>query len=437
MKLKILAISSVLAAALIGCGGSSSSSSDDKETTKTGTFVDAPVAGISYETTSGLSGATDTSGHFSYKDGDYVSFKLGNVKLGTTKADETITPLHITSSDTKKAAYIAYILQNLDTDGDNKNGVIKLPDNEKLKTLLSSINLDDEKNITDTISNLKSKLSDYTFADVNINEANKTMVDYLKDKGIMSVATGFTKKGLVGKTFYVVHTYKGDDELEKYGYVVDMTFGFDEKMNYHLEATYVGDEREGSADYSIDENGVLNIDSDGGTYKITNIFGDVIETYHTSAKEPESNEIRYFVSTKKEAENLALLLNIKEHNNFEPLKATELLTLYVIGSNDDKTKWGTIELNLNGYDKKFEGVDNIGDKPVNLKGTYKIEDGKLVLTFEGDPYGDGEENPTDEWQIDKVENNYIKLKADADDTTENYIFLDKEIAQQFLNIKNK
>ena len=38
--------------------------------TLTGTFVDAPVSGLSYATSSGLSGTTNAQGQFSYRSGD-------------------------------------------------------------------------------------------------------------------------------------------------------------------------------------------------------------------------------------------------------------------------------------------------------------------------------------------------------------------------------
>jgi hypothetical protein len=114
----------VASAFLIGCGSSDDSSSTNNNTTTTqtaaikeGIFIDAPVSGLSYTTTSGLSGATDEAGHFKYKAGDSVTFKLGNVELGSGIASNIISPKEISNNDVNKSARIAYILQNLDTDG--------------------------------------------------------------------------------------------------------------------------------------------------------------------------------------------------------------------------------------------------------------------------------------------------------------------------------
>ena len=60
----------VTSIALTGCGGGSSSSANSNsgstDITQTGTFVDAPVAGLTYQTPS-LNAETDVNGHFEYK----------------------------------------------------------------------------------------------------------------------------------------------------------------------------------------------------------------------------------------------------------------------------------------------------------------------------------------------------------------------------------
>lgn len=59
---------------LTACGGSSSSSKDSSEdlnTTKTGVFVDSPVANIAYRTET-HSGFTDSNGEFLFENGETV-----------------------------------------------------------------------------------------------------------------------------------------------------------------------------------------------------------------------------------------------------------------------------------------------------------------------------------------------------------------------------
>ena len=84
MKAIYLAVASSLA--LAACGGSSDSSSDVPVSTAnqlTGTLSDSAVKGVAYTSSSGISGSTGDNGEFKYVAGDKVSFKIGNVTLGS------------------------------------------------------------------------------------------------------------------------------------------------------------------------------------------------------------------------------------------------------------------------------------------------------------------------------------------------------------------
>lgn len=94
-KIILTALSAMLLSLFIyGCGGSSSSSSEPSVPSSTGIFVDAPVAGIAYSTSpSGYSGFTDAEGKFLFNEGDTVTFRIGNLVLGSAPAATYITPL--------------------------------------------------------------------------------------------------------------------------------------------------------------------------------------------------------------------------------------------------------------------------------------------------------------------------------------------------------
>ena len=146
---------------LIGCGGGGSSSN-----TKTGTFVDAPVKGISYTATpSGISGVTGDNGEFKYKTGDMLEFKIGKTILGRSKAKSIITPYDVADNNTTKAINIAYLLQNLDEDGNVSNGI-------QLKTIDAEVDLSDENNITNTIKNIIGEVK------IDTNKAKGNMFKY-------------------------------------------------------------------------------------------------------------------------------------------------------------------------------------------------------------------------------------------------------------------
>ena len=139
----------ILSLGLVGCGGSNSGTTTPT-TTKTGIFADAPVEGLSYKTAT-QSGFTDAQGHFKYKDGETVEFKLGTLLLGKGKAGTFITPYTI-SDNNNIATNIAMVLQNFDGNRNNTQ-VLNL---SKLK----DFNFTSDINISATPSALQTKLTD-------------------------------------------------------------------------------------------------------------------------------------------------------------------------------------------------------------------------------------------------------------------------------------
>lgn len=109
----------VTACLLVACGGGSSK-------TQQGVFVDAPVEGLTYTSSSGITGTTDAAGRFTYVPGDTITFKLGNLTLPTVTASSTITPVDLVGAsapDSPGAVAIARLLQSVDTDGNPENGI--------------------------------------------------------------------------------------------------------------------------------------------------------------------------------------------------------------------------------------------------------------------------------------------------------------------------
>ena len=92
----------------------------------TGIFLDSEVAGVTYTTSSGLSGTTNSSGQFSYSAGDTVSFSIGDVSLGSVTAAAVLTPVEVMGASgtaDQKVVNLARLLQTLDSDGDPSNGI--------------------------------------------------------------------------------------------------------------------------------------------------------------------------------------------------------------------------------------------------------------------------------------------------------------------------
>jgi hypothetical protein len=133
MRQSIAIISSVMATLLmVGCGGSGSSDSSSNSsapaggTTSVATFIDSPVSGLGFDTSS-ESNLTDSNGNFRYTEGESVTFHIGNLYLGSAKpVNGKITPLDLINSNNisdTKVVRMLQTLQTLDSDGDPTNGI--------------------------------------------------------------------------------------------------------------------------------------------------------------------------------------------------------------------------------------------------------------------------------------------------------------------------
>lgn len=95
--------------------------------TREGHFIDAPVTGLFYKTTSGLSGTTH-QGKFSYRPGDIIYFYLGQddngYLLSTLSGQEVITPTQA-STQVNRSINMTRLLLTLDATPQN-NAKIKL-----------------------------------------------------------------------------------------------------------------------------------------------------------------------------------------------------------------------------------------------------------------------------------------------------------------------
>jgi len=191
MKRKVI-LSAIALAFLVGCGSSGGSSDSSSNVTLKGTFIDSPVQGLKYETSSGISGITDENGTFTYKKGDNVTFEVGNVVLGSSLGNSIITPYDL-ANDTNTAINIAYFLQNLDSDGNVSNG-IQLP----IDINISNVDFSNEQNITDTLNNIKSKFNKYNFPNITIENAKNNLMSDINDTVFLKVSD------IVNKVWYFV-----------------------------------------------------------------------------------------------------------------------------------------------------------------------------------------------------------------------------------------
>lgn len=95
----------------------------------TGAFRDSEVQGLSF-TTATQTGITNEKGEFSYLQGETITFKVGELTLGSAIAETLITPISLVKTVDASATIesvavqnIAAFLQTLDADSDHSNGI--------------------------------------------------------------------------------------------------------------------------------------------------------------------------------------------------------------------------------------------------------------------------------------------------------------------------
>jgi len=139
----IAKIIAALAFTLVGVVGCSSGGSDTTPSTKTGYFIDSAVEGLEY-TSGSTSGTTGADGSFKYEEGKPVTFKLGNLTLGSlTVSNGRVFPVDLVNGAVDETdpnvTLIAQVLQTLDSDGDPSNGITILPSTRQSITATANL----------------------------------------------------------------------------------------------------------------------------------------------------------------------------------------------------------------------------------------------------------------------------------------------------------
>lgn len=168
---------------LAGC------SSSDPEL-KQGVFVDAPVEGLTYSTSSGLTGTTNADGVCNFAADDRITFSLGNLTFPSATAAALLSPVDLagaSSPDNPGAVAIARILQSLDSDSNPENGITI----NKTKLASTSTAPSDWSKISDT--ELGALLKDGVSALRDEAEARRHL------KGQLAIRSNAPQMSLVGR----------------------------------------------------------------------------------------------------------------------------------------------------------------------------------------------------------------------------------------------
>ncbi len=156
--------------AFTGCGGSSK----DSTAYLTGQFIDGPVAGLTYECSSDKTGKTNSNGEFTCKKNDTVTFKIGNVVLGSASMASVITPITLHPDNPEAATNVAQLLQTLAVDGDLSSFVI---DETKAAELHVSLDVTSDTFEADVETMLGASLVDASSAATHLNESITLLPD--------------------------------------------------------------------------------------------------------------------------------------------------------------------------------------------------------------------------------------------------------------------
>lgn len=221
----------LLALLLVGCGGTSSKNEDSESSSiQSAIFVDAAVEGMEYHTSSGLNGLTDSQGTFKYKKDDSVSFNIGNITVGDVKKvpdDNIVTPVHlvygydiptnklsdVATLNDPKVLQILNVLQSLDSDANNSNGI------QIASSTSEAFNDNDEIELSNTEysdsallaydSELKSKLD--ADDDNQLDKNSTDLITHFQDTVTQTYNTSSSTYTLLAWNDLGMHCFDGKD----------------------------------------------------------------------------------------------------------------------------------------------------------------------------------------------------------------------------------
>lgn len=127
--------------AFTGCDGGGSSSDSQTPTSITGQFLDSAVSGLTYTCSSGATGLTDVSGHFTCSRGDTVEFSINGYVLGSAPAADIVTPISLFTKNQTAQTNLAQLLQTLDSDGNPDNGIALDPKSQGAMALSADVDV--------------------------------------------------------------------------------------------------------------------------------------------------------------------------------------------------------------------------------------------------------------------------------------------------------
>jgi hypothetical protein len=262
-----------------GCESSSSNptNNNDDDITQAivikGQFIDSQVQGIEYSTPT-QNGVTDKNGNFKYKNGETVTFKIGGIKLGSTKAKDIITPINIlgvTNAQSINAVNMLILLQSLDSDKNTSNGIeISSTTLDNSKTMDIDFTQSSPININSTLTQLGLSSSDIkSEVDAKKHFTETILSTYKSSNDIL------TTDYLNGKTFYTENFVDSSGNYHYRSSIISFTTkGYTVKEHNEGESW-----KEMGEDYTISDNSIVGRHTNAKLVKIKDDRIIVLESY--------------------------------------------------------------------------------------------------------------------------------------------------------------
>lgn len=176
----------ILITGLYGCNRSDSTgeSEDSQNSTNSGlqngTFLDSPVAGLTYKTAT-QSGITDSNGQYQYLSGETIHFSVGDIKIGSVTGSNVLSPTQMIAGNENTAhttvIKILQFLQTIDDDTNPNNGIqISAATRQAAAGQLFDFNNDTESQLSLLVNQLMSSTKRLITRAEATNHFNKSLI---------------------------------------------------------------------------------------------------------------------------------------------------------------------------------------------------------------------------------------------------------------------
>ena len=177
IKYLYLSLSIIISLSFNACGIEGDNTTKRADKVETGVFVDSRVENLTYLCSSGFLGKTNSLGEFSCKQGDSVTFKIGNFILGTTLIAPYVTPysLYKVTTNSEEVYNVSQLLHSFDKDRNPDNN-IEIDDNLVNIVSLKNINIHSDANIFE--NSLSTSFASVGKTPYSRNQAKAKMLNY-------------------------------------------------------------------------------------------------------------------------------------------------------------------------------------------------------------------------------------------------------------------